>query len=257
LYQIPDIEIVKVALFIPCYIDQLYPQVGVATIELLEKLSVDVHYPSSQTCCGQPMANSGCEQDSKSVYDHFVKTFSEYDYIVTPSGSCAYHIKKHYDNIDQTTQVKHVRERTIELVQFITEVLGVRKLDGNFPYRVGLHISCHGQRGLKQGTASEYTAERENATAGLLSSLQNIQLTALTRYDECCGFGGTFCISEEAVSSRMGVDRIMDHWNAGTQVLTGNDMSCLMHMQGILKRNLLPIQVMHVAEILNGDTVKL
>jgi L-lactate dehydrogenase complex protein LldE len=216
---------------------------------------VDVHYPTTQTCCGQPMANSGCEKDSKSVYQHFVKTFSNYDYIVTPSGSCAYHIKKHYNNIPQTEEVKAVRERTMELVQFITEVLGIRKIEGSFPHRVGLHISCHGQRGLKQGMASEFTAERNNATAELLSSMRDIQLSHLTRYDECCGFGGTFCISEEAVSSRMGIDRTTDHWNAGTQVLTGNDMSCLMHLEGILKRKEIPIKVMHVAEILNGDAV--
>jgi L-lactate dehydrogenase complex protein LldE len=244
---------VKVGLFIPCYIDQLYPHVGIATLELLEKLHVEVHYPSGQTCCGQPMANSGCEQDSKSVYNHFAKNFSKYDYIVTPSGSCAYHIKKHYDIIAQSPDVLHLRSHTLELVQFISEVLNVKKLKGSFPYRVGLHVSCHGQRGLRQGTASEFTDERNNATAGLLCSLQDIQLTTLTRYDECCGFGGTFCVTEEAVSSRMGIDRISDHWNAGTQVLTGNDMSCLMHMEGLLKRKQMPIKVMHVAEILNGS----
>jgi L-lactate dehydrogenase complex protein LldE len=108
---------------------------------------------------------------------------------------------------------------------------------------------------LKQGTASEFTDERSGATTALLCSLQNIQLTTLTRYDECCGFGGTFCISEEAVSSRMGIDRISDHVNAGTEVLTGNDMSCLMHLEGILKRQQVPIRVMHVAEILNGSRI--
>jgi L-lactate dehydrogenase complex protein LldE len=246
---------VRVALFIPCYIDQLYPQVGISTLELLEKLAVNVRFPSAQTCCGQPMANSGCEHDSKAVYDHFVKTFSDHDYIVTPSGSCAYHIKKHYDTIPQSNAVKHVRERTFELVQFLTEVLSIRNMEGSFPHRVGLHISCHGQRGLKQGSASEFTDERDNATASLLCSLQHIQLTTLTRYDECCGFGGSFCISEEAVSSRMGIDRISDHLNAGTEVLTGNDMSCLMHLQGILKRRKVPIRVMHVAEILNRSAV--
>ena len=112
----------KVGLFIPCYINQLYPQVGIATIELLEKLNVDVGYPSGQTCCGQPMANSGYEYESVGACNNFVENFKEFDYIVTPSGSCAYHVKKHYNIIPQTTEVTKVRDNVYELCDFILNI---------------------------------------------------------------------------------------------------------------------------------------
>jgi len=245
----------KVGLFIPCYIDQFYPRVGRATLELLEKLNCEVGYPIQQTCCGQPMANSGCEQDAVSSYHHFVKNFSPYDYIVTPSGSCAYHVKKHYNIIEQTSEVEHVREKTYELVHFITEILQVKEIPVHFPHQVGLHQSCHGQRGLKLSNASEITPVRDGEALRLLKSIKDIRITELDRNDECCGFGGTFCVAEEAVSSRMGIDRVNDHIKNKTEVLTGGDMSCLMHLDGIIKRQNLPIKVMHLAEILNGNSL--
>ncbi len=243
----------KVALFIPCYIDQFYPNVGVATLQLLEKLGVEVSYPLQQTCCGQPMANSGCERDSVEVYQHFVETFATFDYIVTPSGSCTYHIKKHYDIIEQTEAVKKVRKSVYELIDFIENILKIDEIPGEFPYKVGLHLSCHGQRGLRQANASEITDIRDGQIAKILRKLKGIQLTELDRNDECCGFGGTFCVAEEAISARMGNDRISDHLRNGTQILTGGDVSCLMHLEGIIKRQNSPIKVMHIAEILNGN----
>jgi len=245
----------KVGLFIPCYVDQFYPHVGIATLELLEKFDCQVEYPIRQTCCGQPMANSGCEQDSVDTYHHFVKNFSNYDYIVTPSGSCAYHVKKHFDIIEQTPEVAHVRQRTFELVHFLTEILRVTEIKSSFPHQVGLHQSCHGQRGLKLSNASEITPVKDGEALRLLKTMQDIRITELDRNDECCGFGGTFCVAEEAVSSRMGIDRIADHVKNKTEVLTGGDMSCLMHLDGIIKRQHLPIKVMHLAEILNGNSL--
>ncbi|MBC6988198.1 (Fe-S)-binding protein [Hymenobacter sp. BT491] len=245
----------KVALFVPCYVDQFYPQVGVASLQLLEKLGVKADFPMQQTCCGQPMANSGCERDAIPVYQHFVKTFRDYDYVVAPAGSCVYHVRKHFDIIDQTAEVQHVRTNTLELVDFITTVLGVTEIPGSFPHKVGLHLSCHGQRGLHQANESEITPVRDGQLRRLLSSLQGIELTELDRNDECCGFGGTFCVAEEAVSARMGQDRVQDHVRNGTQVLTGGDMSCLMHLEGIVRRRQLGIKVMHAAELLNGNPV--
>ncbi len=245
----------NVGLFIPCYIDQFYPQVGIATLELLEKMGCNVGYPLKQTCCGQPMANSGCEQDSIAAYQHFVKNFSSYDYIVTPSGSCAYHVKKHYNIIEQTLEVKNVRERTFEFVHFLTDILKVKEIPGSFPHQVGLHQSCHGQRGLKLSNASEITPVKDGEALRLLRTIKDIRITELDRNDECCGFGGTFCVTEEAVSSRMGTDRVADHIKNKTEVLTGGDMSCLMHLDGIIKRQKLPIKVMHIAEILNGNSI--
>ena len=127
----------KVGLFIPCYINQLYPKVGIATIELLEKLNIEVVYPSGQTCCGQPMANSGYEYESDGACNNFVENFKDFDYIVTPSGSCAYHVKKHYDIIPQTDEVIKVRNNVYELCDFIVNVLKVKNVDASFPYKVG------------------------------------------------------------------------------------------------------------------------
>ncbi|RIV23558.1 (Fe-S)-binding protein [Fibrisoma montanum] len=243
----------NVALFIPCYVDQFYPQVGIATLRLLEKLGVQATFPMQQTCCGQPMANAGCEQDSIPVYHNYVRTFADYDYIVAPSASCVYHVRKHFNIIEQTPAVQHVRERTFELVQFLTDVLGITSIEAEFPFRVGLHLSCHGQRGLRLATDSEQTPVRDGQISRLLKQVKGLELVDLGRYDECCGFGGAFCITEAAVSARMGQDRVQDHVEHGAQVITGGDMSCLMHMEGIVRRRKLPVRVMHVAEILTAE----
>ncbi|MBJ6144885.1 (Fe-S)-binding protein [Hymenobacter sp. BT559] len=244
----------KVALFVPCYVDQFYPQVGIATYQLLGKLGLQAAFPAAQTCCGQPLANSGCEREALPIYRHFVDTFHTYDYTVVPSGSCVYHVQKHFDKLEQTPAVQHVRATTIDLIDFITNILEIKELPGTYPHKVGLHLSCHGQRGLHQANESEMTPVRDGQLRRLLAGLDGIELTELDRNDECCGFGGTFCVSEAAISGRMGHDRVQDHLRNGTQVLTGGDMSCLMHLQGIVRRQKLPMRVLHAAEILNGLT---
>jgi L-lactate dehydrogenase complex protein LldE len=201
------------------------------------------------------MANAGCERDSIPVYQNYVRTFADYDYIVAPSGSCVYHVRKHFNIIEQTPAVKHVRERTFELVQFLTDVLGVTELEAEFPYRVGIHQSCHGQRGLRLASDSEMSPIRDGKLNQLLRQVKGLELVDLKRYDECCGFGGAFCVSEAAVSARMGQDRVQDHVQSGAQVITGGDMSCLMHMEGIVRRQKLPVRVLHVAEILTGSAL--
>ena len=242
----------KVALFVPCYVDQFYPQVAIASLHLLRKLGVAAEFPARQTCCGQPMANSGCEQEARPVYRHFVDVFEGYDYVVSPAGSCVYHVQKHFNIIDQTPAVTHLRATTLELFDFITTVLGITHVPGRFPYQVGLHLSCHGQRGLHLANESEVTPVRDGQLRDLLGGLDGLTFTELKRNDECCGFGGTFCVSEAAISGRMGQDRVADHLRHGTQVLTGGDMSCLMHLEGIVRRQKLPLRVLHAAEILNG-----
>lgn len=134
----------KVGLFIPCYIDQFYPQVAMATLSLLEKSGVEVHYPLDQTCCGQPMGNSGCETDSLETATHFVKNFQDYDYIVCPSGSCTLHVKEHYHLLEQTPSVQKVRAHIYELSEFLLDILKLEKLDASFPHKVGYHASCTG-----------------------------------------------------------------------------------------------------------------
>lgn len=242
----------KVGLFIPCYIDQFFPQVGIATLELLEKLGCRVEYPTGQTCCGQPMANSGCEADAKVVYRHFVRLFQGYDYIVSPSGSCTYHVRKHYDTLEQTEDVKRVRKNTLDLCEFLIDVLKIKSLNSRFPYKVGLHQSCHGLRGLRLGSGTERILEPYSKLNMLLGMVEGIELVELSRPDECCGFGGTFAVSESALSVKMGKDRIADHAGKGVEVITAGDMSCLMHLEGIIRRQALKIKVKHISEILNG-----
>ncbi|PXX23997.1 (Fe-S)-binding protein [Arenibacter sp. ARW7G5Y1] len=243
----------KVGLFIPCYIDQFYPQVGVATLELLEKLGVNIYYPKNQTCCGQPMANSGFECYSKDTCKLFIKNFREYDYVVTPSGSCAYHVRHHYNIIEQNENVTHLRKNTFELCDFIANVMETLHLDASLHKKVGLHQSCHGLRGLKLGQGSELVSEPHSIAESLLLKVQGLELVSLNRKDECCGFGGTFAITEEAISIKMGKDRLTDHIKNGVEIITATDMSCLMHLEGISKRNNLPIEVKHIAEILNSQ----
>ena len=243
----------KIGLFIPCYIDQFYPRVGIATLELLQKLGCQATYPAGQTCCGQPMANTGCESDAKATYQHFIDTFGDFDYIVAPSGSCTYHVRHHYDILEQTEAVQHVRERTLDLTEFLLDILRVDRLEARFPHKVGLHQSCHGLRGLRLGKSSERIEGGPSKIHALLGMVSGIELVDLDRADECCGFGGTFAVAEEAVSAKMGKDRLGDHLRHGAEVITAGDMSCLMHLEGLIRRNNLPMRAMHLAEILNAN----
>lgn len=243
----------RVGLFIPCYINQLYPKVAIATLELLEKLGVEVYYPTGQTCCGQPLGNSGYESNAKGACEVFVENFKEFDYVVGPSGSCVHHIVEHYDILPQTEEVKKIRNNTYELCEFIVNVLHKKIVGASFPYKVGLHKSCHGLRGLKLGSCSERVVPYYSTEELLLNEVEGIELMSLNRKDECCGFGGTFSIFEEAISVKMGKDRIQDHLDNGVEIITGADHSCLMHLEGLINRNNQSIKVMHIAEILNSS----
>ena len=243
----------QVALFIPCYIDQLYPNVGIATLQLLEKLGCDVTFPLEQTCCGQPMANSGFASSSNGCDTNFVKNFSSFDYIVAPSGSCVLHVKEHLKDEAHPEKAVQIRKNIYELTEFWTDVLKVEKLQARFPYKVGLHNSCHGQRGLHLSSMTERILPQFSKPEQLLSMVKDIQLSKPKRSDECCGFGGTFCVSEEAVSVKMGKDRIAEHDHNDVDYITGGDTSCLMHLEGILRRQGSRVRTIHIAEILNSS----
>jgi L-lactate dehydrogenase complex protein LldE len=243
-----------VGLFIPCYVDQFYPGAGIATLQLLEKLGLDVRYPPGQTCCGQPMANSGFEHLTEGCNDLFIKNFSEYDYIVAPSGSCTLHVKDHLHSQDHPAEAGAIRKKIYELTEFLTDVVNVQKLNACFPHKVGLHQSCHGQRGLHLSSMTELVAPAFSKPRRLLDMVEGLEIVDLDREDECCGFGGTFCVAEEAVSAKMGKDRVADHLDHGAEFITAADMSCLMHMEGILRRKNSPVKVMHIAEILNASS---
>ncbi len=242
-----------VGLFIPCYVDQFYPQVAIASLQLLEKHGCTVDYPLGQTCCGQPMANSGYEHLAQSCNHLFTKNFSAYDYIVCPSGSCTLHIKEHLHDASDEVTATNIRSKVYELTEFLTDILKVTSINARFPYKVSMHQSCHGQRGLHISQMTELVAKPYSKPLQLLQMVQGLELVTLDRVDECCGFGGTFCVAEEAVSVKMGVDRVADHLRHQAQYITGVDMSCLMHMEGILKRQHKTVKVIHIAEILNGQ----
>ena len=246
----------QVGLFIPCYVDQFYPNVGIATVQVLERLGVEVDFPSAQTCCGQPMANTGCMDDALPLARRFVDIFHDYEYVVAPSGSCVAMVRHHYDELfDDKSRLNTVKAKTFELCEFLTDVLKIERLEGHFQHRVGIHQSCHGLRELRMSSSSEIVGPEFSKLRRLLESLDGIEFSKLERNDECCGFGGTFAVGEEAVSCMMGHDRIADHEQAGTEVLTAADMSCLMHLDGLIRRQKKPMRVMHVAEILAACTV--
>lgn len=241
----------RVGLFIPCYVDQFYPKVAIATLQLLEKLGVDVHYPTNQTCCGQPMANAGFEHLNTQCNEHFTEIFSEVDYIVSPSGSCVLHIKEHLFAEKQPQKAATIKQNIFELTEFLTDILQIKELKAYFPHKVGIHQSCHGLRGLRLAQMSELVAPPFSKPTQLLQMVEGLELISLQRNDECCGFGGTFAVMEEAVSVKMGKDRVGDHLANRAEYITGSDMSCLMHMEGILRRRKSSVKVLHIAEILN------
>jgi L-lactate dehydrogenase complex protein LldE len=242
----------RVGLFVPCYVNQFYPNAAIATMKLLRNLGVEVVYPLDQTCCGQPMANSGFEHLSGGCNALFIKNFAEFDYIVSPSGSCVLHIKEHLHDDKSELKALQIRAKIYELVEFLTDILKVEKLAAFFPFKVGLHQSCHGQRGLHLSQMSELVAPYFSKPMHLLNMVDGIKLISLSRQDECCGFGGTFCVIEEAVSVKMGQDRVADHLKHDAEYITSTDMSCLMHIEGILRRKASKVRVLHIAEILTA-----
>lgn len=245
----------RVALFVPCYIDQFYPDVAIATLELLERFGCDVHYPAGQTCCGQPMANTGCSAQAEPVAKRLVQLFADYDHIVCPSGSCTAMVRHHYEAFfaADDAQFHHVRDNTFELCEYLVDVLRINSLGLRFPHRVSVHPSCHGLRELRLGASSETRVPgARDKVAELLAMVEGIELVRPARVDECCGFGGTFAVNEPDVSAAMGTDKIRDHEQAGSEVIVAGDMSCLMHLQGLIRRQQRPIGVMHIAQLLMG-----
>lgn len=242
----------RVGLFIPCYMDQFYPKAAIATLELLEKTGCEVIYVKDQICCGQPLANSGYELRSRDLVQQFADNFHSYDWVVCPSGSCTMHVRHHYDFIEQNNELIKVRSKILELSEFLTDVKRPDFSNVSFPFKVGLHQSCHGTRGLRLASSSELMQSSYNKVESLLRQIHGLELITLSRVDECCGFGGTFAVKEEAVSVFMGNDRINDHLAAGAEYITSADSSCLMHLEGLIRKRAISLPTLHYAEILNG-----
>lgn len=244
-------SIMKIGLFIPCYVDTLYPQVGIATYKLLTQLGFDVGYPKKQTCCGQPMTNAGFERMAKPLAEKFEKLFEGFDYVVAPSASCAAYVRCYYPRLMQGDHHPcTVSKKIMDVVEFLHDVAKVRTLPGSFPHVVSLHNSCHGVRELGLSSPSERNIPKFNKIADLLRLKEGITLREPERLDECCGFGGMFAVEEPDVSIRMGKEKIMRHIATGAEYITGPDSSSLMHMAGIAKKEKKNIKFIHVAEIL-------
>lgn len=253
----------NVALFVPCYVDQLRPAVGLAALELLEERGLAVAVPGDAACCGQPFLTAGAPRDAARLAERFVRVFARYDAVVAPSGSCVATLRTHLAHLVPSDEARALGERTFELCEFLFAqaresgaAAGAafgRATPRSFPHRVALHASCHALRELRLGTPSE-TREppRIDPARELLGSIAGIELVPLARADECCGFGGVFAVEEEAVSCRMALDRLADHRAAHAEVVTSTDISCLLQLEGVAKRRGIPIRAFHVAEILAG-----
>ncbi|MEE2665651.1 MAG: (Fe-S)-binding protein [Myxococcota bacterium] len=247
----------RVALFVPCYVDYLAPQVGLATAELLEAYGCEVDFPEAQACCGQPMANLGCHADARPLALRFAKVFDaeRYDHVVAPSGSCVAMVRHHYGELARGAREREalieVGRRTRELCEFLVDVLEVEAIDGRYPHRVGLHHGCHGLRELGLGGPSEWAPSPPDKVGRLLESIDGLELIELERRDECCGFGGSFAVSEEAVSLRMGRDRLADHARGGAEVIVSTDVSCSLHLASVARSAGNTTRLLHVAELMN------
>ena len=248
----------RVGLFIPCFVDQLAPQVGVATLQLLEALGCEVDFPTAQACCGQPLANLGCREDALPLAHKFARVFGgdAYDHVVAPSASCVAMVRTGYPPLaataspDQREALSAVGERTRELCEFLVDVVGLGAIDGRYAKRVALQRGCHGVRELHLATASELRRPADDKVAALLGRLDGLELVEAERRDECCGFGGTFAVGEDAVSARMGSDRLDSFAAAGAEEVVATDVSCQLHLSGLGRRRGDGLAHRHVAEVL-------
>ena len=247
----------RVALFITCYNDLLYPEVGRAIVTLLRRLGVEVEFPATQTCCGQMHFNSGYQDACIPLVERFVDAFAGYDAVVTPSGSCASMVRRYHPVVAELAaeqgggaatktaralaeRVAEVSPRVLELSEFLVDVLDVVDVGARFPHTVAFHPTCHSTRLLGVG----------DRPRRLLAAVDGLTLVDLPRSAACCGFGGTFAVKNSDTSVAMGLDKVDDVLGSGAEVLTAGDTSCLMHVGGLLSRRGSPVRVMHIAEIL-------
>ncbi len=244
-------DVMKIGLFIPCYVDALYPEAGMATYKLLTHLGLDVTYPEKQTCCGQPMANAGFEDMAVPLARKYDEMFKDFDYVVAPSASCAAFVRYFHPNLlKNEAQACKAPAKTVDIVEFLHDVMKIKSLPGRFPHVVSVHNSCHGVRELHLSSPSERHIPPFNKIIDLLSLKEGITVREPERPDECCGFGGMFAVEEPDVSIRMGEDKLDRHIATGAEYITGADSSCLMHIQGIAKKQRKDIKFIHVAQIL-------
>lgn len=245
----------RVGLFITCLTDTLYPEVGKATVAVLERLGHEVVVPAGQTCCGQMHANSGYEEEAMPLVRGFVKAFgaADLDAVVAPSGSCVAMVRHQHPRLaaeagDPALEaaVAELAPRVFELIELLVEELGVDDVGASYPHRVAYHPSCHGLRVLRLG----------DAPLRLLRNVDGIELVELEEADSCCGFGGTFAVKNADVSGAMLDDKVRTVIGSGAEVCTATDSSCLMQIGGALRRGRTGVRVVHIAEILASQEAR-
>ena len=237
----------RVALMVTCVNDAMFPGTGTAVVRLLRRLGVDVDFPEAQTCCGQPMVNTGYLDEAVPAVRSFVEAFSGYDAVVAPSGSCAGSVRHQHRLVARRAgdpglerAVDGTSPRTYELTEFLVDVLGVTDVGAYFPHTVTYHPTCHSLRMLGVG----------DRPRRLLEAVRGLRLVDLPNAEECCGFGGTFAMKNADTSVAMGADKARHVRDTGAEVLVAGDNSCLMHVGGLLSRGRSGVRVMHLAEVL-------
>jgi L-lactate dehydrogenase complex protein LldE len=235
---------VNVHVFIPCFIDQLYPTAGFNTIKVLEKAGCTVSYNPEQTCCGQPAFNAGYWGESREVCNKFINDFSSAEYIVMPSASCTGFIKNYYpkiyDNASNQKDIKGFQEKVYELSDFLVNILNIDDLGAHFDGVATYHDSCAALRECKI----------KNEPRKLLEKVKGLKLIELKDNETCCGFGGTFAVKFEGISVAMGEQKVQHVVNTTADYLISTDLSCLMHIGGIMEKMALPIKSLHLADVL-------
>jgi L-lactate dehydrogenase complex protein LldE len=237
----------RIALFVTCLVDALFPDVGKATVRLLERLGHDVDFPAGQTCCGQAHLNTGYARMALPLIRNQVIAFQGYEAIVAPSGSCVGSVRHQYVHAARQAgderlaeQAESLSARTYELSELLIDVLGVTEVQAEFPHRVTYHPTCHSLRMLRVG----------EKPLTLLRGVRGLDLVALPHADECCGFGGTFAVKNAETSTAMLADKMRHVLSTGADVVSAGDSSCLMHIGGGLSRLRVGTRAVHLAEIL-------
>lgn len=248
----------KVGLFIPCYIDAVAPQAGISTYKLLCRFpELEVEYVNQASCCALPAKDMGYVKEACTMEKNLVAYLSGYDYIVVPSGICSDQIRNLLTNVEQTEEVKHIRQCTHDLVEFLHDVLEVKSFPwAKFPHRVALHNGCHSLRYLLHARPSELMVAPFSKPEALLRMVEGCEVGYATRQSECCGFGGTFAIWDQSCSGQQGLDKVSDYDRNGFEHVTSQDMSCLLHQSCVARKfGFDHIKFHYIAEILNGDAV--
>ncbi len=234
----------KVQLFIPCFVDQLYPQTAFNMVKVLEKATCEVSYNTNQTCCGQPAFNAGFWDEARTVCTKFLKDFEGADYIVAPSASCVGFVRNYYaklfDNSSQHNQVKDITKRIYEFTEFLTDVVKIENFGAVLNTKATYHDSCAALRECKI----------KEGPRRLLSHVKGLELVEMKDVETCCGFGGTFAVKFDAISIGMADQKTRNAADTGAETIISTDLSCLMHIDGYIKGKDLPLKTMHIADVL-------